>query len=122
MQDEPDRDVLLDAISRFLADLAPTVGDPALGFRVRIAAHLLGGLAREGRSESDADAAHLLALEPGAEVPADRTARRAAIRSASASLAERIRSGELDADLPGLAERLRAVALTQARIGNPRFE
>lgn len=119
MQDEPDRDVLLEAIARFVGTVA--VPDPAVQFRLKIAAHLLGGLAREGRTEAEADAAHLLALG-GGEAPAGRGPRRAAIRAAAASLATRVRQGELDAELGTLAATLREVALAKARIGDPRFK
>lgn len=122
MQDAPDRDVLLDAVAGFLADdVVPAIADPALQFRVKIALHLLGGLAREGRAEDAADAEHLRLLDPAATVPDGRAARRAAIRAAAEALARRIRTGELDGDLPAWADRLRAVALEKARTGNPRF-
>ena len=48
MQDIPDKSTLLAAVRRFLkADLAGAVTDPALRFRVLIAANLLGVIERE---------------------------------------------------------------------------
>ena len=48
MQDIPDKSTLLAAVRRFLkADLAAVIPDPALRFRVLIAANLLGVVERE---------------------------------------------------------------------------
>lgn len=128
MLDAPDNDVLLDAIAAWLGqDVVGAIADPALSFRVRIAAHLLGGLAREVRTEHADDRAHLAELVAlGAEdapAGASRDELRAAIRAAERGLAERIRAvgaGD-DASTAALAAGLRRIAGRKARLGNPKF-
>ena len=57
------RDVLLEAIASFLAeDVMPQVKDRALGFRLRIAAHLLGTIAEETRQSRKLDMDELKSL------------------------------------------------------------
>ena len=52
MQDIPNKAALLKAVTRFLqADLAEAVSDPALRFRLLVAANLLGVVEREIRLE-----------------------------------------------------------------------
>jgi hypothetical protein len=60
MQDEPHKERLLADVARFLTtDVLPALDDRALAFRVRIAAHLVGTVAREVASEEAIDRAEL---------------------------------------------------------------
>src|SRR5437867_4112535 len=100
MQDLPEKTVMLEALARFLeAEVRPVIADAALGFRVRIAAHLAGVVAREIRAEDGHDRAELERLEallgrPG--MPAStRSERVASIRALNAELASAIRAGTL---------------------------
>lgn len=52
--DEPRKERLLDGVAAFLGkQVVPAIEDPALAFRVRIAAHLVGMVARECRAEPE---------------------------------------------------------------------
>jgi len=128
MQDRPDKEALLEAVAAFLAtDVLPALPDRALSFRVRIAAHVLGGLAREVRGEEARDAAHLSALWKGLgrsqSLPAPGEATRAAIVDAEAALAALVRDAELDdATLAALRTAMRPILAAQVLVGNPRFD
>ena len=129
MQDRPDKEALLDALGAFLArEVLPAMTDRALAFRVRVAAHLLSGLAREVRGEEELDDAHLRTLlallgKPGEVVPASAAACRVAIRRAEAELAEHIRTAALDGDEePRLRAGLRSVLAAKIAVGDPRFD
>ncbi len=127
MLDRPDKDALLDALAAFLArELLPAVTDRALAFRVRIAAHLLQGLAREVRHEEEFDQVHLatlLELLGGGQVPSSPAARRDAIRRAEADLAELVRGADLnDAQQRPMRAAMRRILADKARIGDPRFD
>ncbi len=127
MQDRPDKTVLLQAVAELLGrDVLPAVTDKALAFRVRIAAHLLAGVAREVQDEPAADAAHLTALQTALGVqtnlPEAPEALRGAIRTAQATLCEHIRSAELSSeDQHHLRGLVRGPLGLRATTGNPRF-
>lgn len=125
MQDRPDKTVILTRVARFLEEqVRPSISDKALAYRVRVAAHLLGVVAREVANEEQDDRAQieaLWALLGESEVlPLGPTATRAAITEAHHEVARRIREGELPIEvaLPVLIERLAATL----RVSNPRFE
>lgn len=124
MTDAPDTTALLVAIARFLSDdVVRALPDPALAFRVRIAAHTLGGLAREVTSEARMDQAELAALTGGEPPRVDPASRQAEIRDARAALVARIRDPATPAH--ELAQ-LRRVHLqlegARAVLGQPRFD
>jgi hypothetical protein len=128
VQDAPDREVLVGAVARFLAEaVLPAIEDRALAFRVRIAAHVLGGVARELVGETVLDDAHLRALlaalgEDDDIGPATTAATRDAIRAASRRLADRIRDDEwTDAELADVREVLRRLLAARIHVGNPKF-
>src|SRR4051812_30641733 len=99
MQDRPAKEVLLDAIASFLlTQVKPAISDPALGFRVLIAANLATVVASEIRSGDEQNAAErerLRALLPEVqgEVPA-----------LNAALASRLREGRGDPAWVGQAQ------------------
>lgn len=128
MQDRPDKTTLLAAVATFLAeDVAGAVTDPGLAFRVKVAAHVLGGLAREVATEEVADDAELRALlgalgEEGTP-PTGAEARRTGIAAARRRLATRLRDEPLEPErAAALLETLRALAGARARVGQPRFD
>jgi hypothetical protein len=121
MQDAPDKRVLLEAIAKMLAtDVAGALSDPALAFRVRIAAHVLGGVSRELATEAQDDQLHLETLRAlGFDGEGDT---RSAIRQAEQALATYIRDTPLtDAELTHLAAVLRELTARKVRVGNPKF-
>lgn len=121
MQDPPDKTVLLGAIARFLAsDVLPAVADPALGFRVRIAAHLVGMVARETSAEQAHDQAELdgLIALGMADSASGAAGIRAAIADGRRRLADALRTGALtDQADAALVASLR----DRLAVGNPKF-
>ena len=62
MADDPQKQVLLDGVARFLVEqVLPATTDKGLAFRVRIAAHLLGIVSREVQAGVDEDPAAVAA-------------------------------------------------------------
>jgi hypothetical protein len=121
MQDAPDKRVLIEAIAKMLAtDVASALSDPALAFRVRIAAHVLGGVSRELATEAQDDALHLETLRAlGFDGEGDA---KGAIRQAERALATYIRDTPLtDAELVRLAGVLRELTARKVLVGNPKF-
>jgi hypothetical protein len=130
MQDEPDKSALLSGVARFLdEDLRGAVKDPALAFRLRIAANLVRMVAVEGAVEDAHDAAHLAALaELLPEVAGELDeleggeARREVIRRLERALATRVRTGALDdARLPEARAVVRRLLVQRLSVVNPRF-
>jgi hypothetical protein len=129
MQDRPSKEVLLDALSTFLVQqVRPTISDPALSFRVLIAANLAMVVASEIRSEEGQNAAELERLRellPDVVVACDATLEgsRRAIATLNAALVERLRSGTFDA--PAFARataHVKQTLLEKLAVNNPRFE
>jgi hypothetical protein len=126
VQDIPDKVTLLAAVRRFLkADLAAVIPDPALRFRVLIAANLLGVVARELDHEqahhaaeverlvsllSDVDGEELLGLQSD-------TARREAL----GPLYERLLEGDPE-DPQALFDHVKATLAEKLAVVNPRFD
>jgi len=126
VQDIPDKATLLAAVRRFLkADLAKETTDPALRFRVLIAANLLGVVERELAHEqahhtaeverlstllSDIDEESLLSLQ-GDE----------ARREALAPLYERLLSGDSE-DPQAVFDHVKATLADKLAVVNPRFD
>ena len=102
MNDRPDAHELLEAVKRFLEDDVMPVAQGPHKYQARVAAHVLGIVAREWR-DGDGDLreewqrlAGLNALE--GEPPGTREALTSAVREQTERLVERIRAGEADAD------------------------
>ena len=121
MQDSPDKAVLLAGVATFLKEsVLPAIDDRALGFRVRIAAHLVATVAREVTSEEAADEVELAGLVALglAESAVSPPAIRDGIARGRASWAQALRDGRApegtdDVMAQSLASRL--------RVSNPRF-
>jgi hypothetical protein len=128
MQDAPHKTVLLAAIARFLADdvlaaLDTTEANKALAFRVRIAAHTLGGIARETMGEDAVDASELEALTGRPASPMTASARGQAILEARRAMVARIQDPSTPAaELEQLRGILRNIEGAKAVLGQPRFD
>jgi len=127
MQDRPSVRELLDAVRAFLEeDVVPALEGPRQ-FHARVAANVLAIVGRELVGEEAsllAEWQRLARLTGGASEPPSRLeALRAAVRDATAALAERIRRGEADAEPFRAAVRahVRATVEDKLRVANPRF-
>lgn len=131
MIDRPDKATLLDALARFLMeDVRPVVADPAVSYRLLIAANLASTMAREVRTDDERDdeeLARLQALLPGV-VPKGATStrrgeRRAAIADLNQVLVGRLRDGTLPDDRRKAAEEhVRRTLLAELSVLSPRFD
>ena len=123
MQDRPTTPELLDAVREFIAnELLPTVTDPRLRFRTRVAANLLDMLGRELalepallRAQWDRLGALLGDSRPA---PADTGALAAAIATREATLCAMIRAGRAPAGTHAL---LLTAVRAKLDIANPRY-
>ncbi len=126
MQDIPDKATLLAAVRRFLkTELAGVVPDPALRFRVLIAANLLGVIERElslGPDHHTAEVDRLESLLSEAEVEALRTLESEEARRVElASLYDRLLADE-SVDPDALFGHVKATLAEKLAVVNPRFD
>lgn len=126
MQDLPEKTALLEAVARFLGDekLRKEVRDPALAFRMRIAAHLVETVARENKLEDTHDRQELERLQRllGRELvdTGDVARRREQIGTLNRELAIRLRTtSDQFADTHA---HLKATLLEKLAVTNPRFD
>jgi hypothetical protein len=128
VQDRPSVRELLDAVRTFLeTDVVPALEGPRQ-FHARVAANVLAIVARELASEEAVLAAEwrrlatLAGADPGA-LPPGLDALRAAVRDATAALAERIRRGDADQGPFRDATRahVRATVREKLAVANPRL-
>jgi uncharacterized protein DUF6285 len=130
MQDLPEKSLLLDAIGAFLdRDVRPKTSDPAIAFRLRIAAHLLGVVAREIAKEDEHDLRQLETLRvllgaKGQEAPPlTRQERVRAILVLERDLVKHIRSAPLDdRAMLDLARGIRAILIDKLAVAQPKFD
>lgn len=130
MQDRPNKTEILDALATFLMrEVRPQVTDPALNFRVLIAANLASIVANEQRSEDTEDAAQLQRLQmlmPDVKVDGQvpgRAGRLEAIETLNKELVTRIRGGELnDTQRAGIWIHLGETLREKLAVVNPRFD
>jgi hypothetical protein len=120
MQERPSNPDVLEAISLFLGgDLAAAMDDPALAFRVRIAANLsrlVAGELRRGPAIKRAERERLAGLLPKADANDE-------LAALNVELAERIRSGEGDeAWMQASREHLSETLAGELAVLNPRFD
>lgn len=128
MQDRPTAAELTDAVSHFLqAEVAPTLGDPRLRFRVLIAANLMAIVTRElsaGDAPLREEWARLAALldSPGPQ-PLAAADLQTAIDRMGRELCARIRRGDADDGAPfdAALAYAEAAVIARLRIANPRF-
>lgn len=128
MADRPEKEVLLDAVARFLdKEVRPAVSDPRLAFRLLIAANLNQIVATELRLGEAHEAAQLARLRALAGLPppapgsaADRAAE---LRRLERDLARRIREEPLDDDARRrVREHVIATLRERLAVSNPRFD
>jgi hypothetical protein len=131
MQDRPDASTLLEAVARFLGEeVRPAVSDPALSFRVLIAASLSATVARELATTEEQDQAQLerlRALLPDVAPPGltseRRAERHAAIATMEDELAARIRDDRLtDGQLLAAHAHVERTLAEKLAVTNPRFD
>ena len=103
MQDRPTAVELIEAVRDFLAgEVAPALADRSLRYRMRIALHALGIVAREvpdeeARLRAEREALLTLLDLPRPAPPCDPRLLRAWVLEANRALCERIRDGAADA-------------------------
>lgn len=128
MQDRPTAQELTEAVAQFLSEeLAPTVTDPRLRFRVLIAANLMQIVTRElsaGDGPLRDEQARLLALldRDASELPSTDDLRQS-IDALGRELCARIRAGEADeGSWHTLVAAYAEISLVEKlRIANPKF-
>ncbi len=127
MQDPPDKEVFLEAVATFLEkEVRGAVKDPALVFRVLIAAHLLRVVEGESRKEDlhdSAEAQRLAEVLDLPDPPSSRMERREFLAHHTASLALSIRSGALSASPDSPAwQHIKATLREKLQVIQPRFD
>lgn len=122
--DSPGADVLAGGVAKFLVGaVVPAIDDRGLAFRVRIAAHLAGVVAREsvlGEAHDRGDLTDLEALGFADTDWSTATAVRASIAAGRVWLVDGIRNGTLAG--PALDGALARSVARQLRVSNPRFD
>ena len=116
MHDHPSKAELIEAVRRFLAETARPQLSGHAAFHARVAENVLAIIARELELGEGADQAaknRLLAL-----LGEDDTATLDALER---NLVERIRTGAVDLQTPGLIEHLKASAIDQVSVDQPKY-
>ena len=114
MQDQPTPAEMLPPIVAFLkGDVLPKLSGRDL-FQLRVAINALELVGRQLTLAPASDAAELARL--AALLGHDGT-----LEALNAELAERVASGELTLDTPGLADHLRATAMEKLAVDQPRY-
>lgn len=127
MFDRPDPATLLFGLAAFLEhDLRPSVADPGLAFRVRIAAHVAQTLALQEGVHDDALRATLasgraLLGDEEAPPPGTRPELVAAVADVEKRVAHAIRSGRALPE-PATLAHLRDALAAELRVTNPAFD
>ncbi len=130
MQDLPEKSMMLEALAAFLdRDVRPKIADPAIAFRVRIATHMLGVVAREIKEEDGHDITELdklstlLGHTAGAEPPPTRVERARAIAALKKDLQRRIRTSPLDDKaMLRLSAGIRSILQNKLAVSQPKFD
>jgi hypothetical protein len=115
MHDAPTADELLDAVSRFLNDVAVPQLSGQAAFHARVAVNALATVRRELAAAPSADAqerARLRALL-GAETDD--------LAALNAALCEGLRTGALGLHTPGLLAHLRETLIAQVSVDQPNY-
>lgn len=121
MHQSPSADELLEAVSRFLTDVAAPQLSGQAGFHARVAANALALVRRElalgdaSRAQSRETLTGLLAML-GPEPPSDQD-----LDQLNRALCAAIAAGQLDADTPGLLEGLDRLARLQLAVDQPGY-
>jgi len=114
MQDEPTPTELTKAVADFLRnDVAPTLSGHE-AFRLRVAINMLDLVTRQLALEGDSDAAEAARL-------ADLLGVDGSLLELNRGLAEKIASGEMDLNTPGLADHLWRTTLAKLAVDQPNY-
>src|SRR4051794_1513260 len=114
MQDEPTPSELVKAVADFLRnDITPEVSGHNL-FKLRVAINALDLVTRQLALEGESDAAELARLSQllGVEGP---------LFELNRAFAERLASGEVDLNTPGVAEHLWQTTLAKLAVDQPNY-
>ena len=114
MQDEPTPIELTKAVADFLRnDVAPMLSGHE-AFRLRVAINMLDLVTRQLALEGDSDAAETARL-------ADLLGVDGSLLEQNRALAEKIASGEMDLNTPGLADHLWQTTLAKLAVDQPNY-
>jgi hypothetical protein len=114
MQDEPTPTELTKAVADFLRnDIAPVIGGHN-AFKLRVAINALDLVTRQLTLEQGSDAAEAARLAPLLGM-------QGSLRELNRVLAERIASGEVDLQAPGLADHLWQTTMDKLAVDQPNY-
>jgi hypothetical protein len=129
MQNRPDKATLLEAVARFLAtEVKPAIADPALAFRVLVAANLAAVVAAEVMTEEAQEQAELERLRgllgaEGAPLPGSAAARKAEIRERNRALVALVGSAALgEADAQRIRDHVMLTLRGELLAQSPKFD
>ena len=114
MQDEPRPEELIKAVADFLrTEIAPEISGHR-AFKLRVSINALDLVARQLELEQGSDAEEVGRLSPLMGV-------QGSLAELNRALAERIGTGELDLQTPGLAEHLWQTTLAKLAVDQPNY-
>ena len=114
MLDRPDGTALIEAVARFLRDEVMPELDGAMAFKVRVAANALDLARREAEQGPALEAAEVHRLEALLDESGT-------LDSLNRALCERIASGEMSFETPGLAQHVWETTLGKLAVEQPRY-
>ena len=114
MQDEPRPDEILTRVANFLKGPATRESGPHISFQLRVAANAIEICQRQLTLAPQADAEELARLRNLLGSDGD-------LPTLNRELAERIRSGALSLESPGLSEHLWATTLAKLAVDQPNY-
>lgn len=117
MHDQPSVSELVQAVKNFIDETAGPNLTGHAAFHARVASNALATVLRDLEMRPEQEAAETKRLAALLNTDADA----ADLASLNARLSERIRSGDLTADTPGLLEHLKATTIAQVEIDQPRY-
>jgi hypothetical protein len=129
MQDKPDKQMLLQAISEFLlTEVKPAITESRLSFRVLIAANLAQVVAKElvegdGQEARELERLRVLLSDVAGEPAVDRPAIQRQVLQLNGELARRLRAGSLaGAQLDETRRHLLTTLREKLSVNNPFFD
>jgi len=114
MQDEPRPDEILTRVANFLKGPATRESGPHISFQLRVAANAIEICQRQLTLAPKAEAEELERLRALLHTDGD-------LPTLNRELAERIRSGALSLESPGLTEHLWATTLAKLAVDQPNY-
>ena len=117
MHDQPSVSELVQAVKNFIDETAGPNLTGHAAFHARVASNALATVLRDLEMRPEQEAAEAKRLAALLNTEADE----ADLATLNARLSERIRSGDLTADTPGLLEHLKATTIAQVEIDQPRY-